>query len=115
MSYMEPRRTAPFGAITIYRASSALTGAFDAIFGARRATPLDRFSPSELEDLGLSIADLPREFRPGLLEQAVGLFGAWNARRRTISELSRLNDAQLDDIGLTRWDVAELSAGRVTF
>jgi uncharacterized protein YjiS (DUF1127 family) len=114
MSYMEPRHTAPFGAITLYRAGSALVDAF-AIFGRRRATPLDRFSPAELEDLGLSIADLPRELRPGLLDQFVGRVRAWNARRRTLAELSRLNDAQLDDIGLTRWHVQELGAGRVTF
>lgn len=115
MSYMEPRRTAPFGAITIYRAGSALTDAFDTVFGARRGTPLGRFSPAELEDLGLSVADLPDERRTGMLDGIVGIFRAWNARRRTIAELSRLNDAQLDDIGLTRWDVAELSAGRARF
>jgi uncharacterized protein YjiS (DUF1127 family) len=115
MSYMEPRRTAPFGAITIYRAGSALNDAFDLIFGGRRRTSLGRFSPAELEDLGLSVADLPAEPRTGLLDKVAGVFRGWNARRRTLAELGRLNDAQLDDIGLTRWDVEELSAGRVTF
>ncbi len=115
MSYMEPRRTAPFGAITIYRVGSTLTDAFDAVFGRRQATPLGRFTPSELEDLGLSVADLPGERRGGLIDQMVGVVRAWNARRHTLAELGRLSDAQLDDIGLTRFDVEELRAGRVSF
>ena len=109
MSYIDTNRQAPFGAITIFRATTALTGAVDMLTGilTRRTTTLATFSPSQLEDIGISLADLqPR--RPGILSRAAAAFADWNARRRTIAELGRLNDAQLDDIGLTRCDVEEL-------
>jgi uncharacterized protein YjiS (DUF1127 family) len=35
----------------------------------------------------------------------------WNERRRTIAALRRLNDDQLDDIGLCRGDVTDLARG----
>jgi uncharacterized protein YjiS (DUF1127 family) len=114
MSYMEPRAAAPFGAITLYRAGSALSDAIELLTGGRRATPLARLSPAEMEDLGLSIADLPSG-RSDIVGRIAAVYRAWNARRRTIAELSRLSDAQLDDIGLTRWHVEELRAGRPSF
>lgn len=112
MSYMEPRASAPFGSITLYRAGSVLSDAIALLTGARRARPLVRLSPAEMEDLGLSLADLPEIGRTGIVAQIAAGYRAWNARRRTIAELSRLSDAQLDDIGLTRWHVEELRAGR---
>ncbi len=51
----------------------------------------------------------------GLFDHVARTVRAWNARRRTINELDRLNEAQLDDIGLTRWHVEELRTGRVTY
>ena len=35
----------------------------------------------------------------------------WNERRRTVLVLSRLSDAQLDDIGLTRGDIDRMAYG----
>jgi uncharacterized protein YjiS (DUF1127 family) len=116
MSSIGTRNTAPFGAITLYRAGSLLTDAAAAIsmlFQPARS-PLRALSPAELEDIGLSVADLAPA-RKGVFARAADTFGAWNARRRTVSALGRLSDAQLDDIGLTRWHVEELRAGRVTF
>lgn len=120
MSIIDTRNTAPFGAITLYRAGSLLTDAAAAVsvLFDRRRTELTRLSPAELEDIGLSIADLPASHKGlfgGLFGRVAGSVRAWNARRRTINELGRLNDAQLDDIGLTRWHVEELRAGRVTY
>ncbi len=109
MSYIDGNRPAPFGAITIFRATTALTDAVDLLLGTlgRRAATLASFSPAQLEDIGLSVADVqPR--RPGILARTVSAFADWNARRRTIAELGRLSEAQLDDIGLTRCDVEEL-------
>jgi uncharacterized protein YjiS (DUF1127 family) len=115
MSYIDSRHTAPFGAITLYLIGSALTDAAAAASGlfGRRATHLVALSPAELEDIGLSVADLPE--RESFFSHVADTVRAWNSRRRTISALSRLSDAQLDDIGLTRWDVEELRAGRLTY
>ena len=113
MSYIDRRQTAPFGAITLYRIGSAVTDAAAAVSGlfGRRPTHLVRHSPTELEDIGLSVADLPAPGK-GLFGHIAETVRAWNARRRTLSVLGRLSDAQLDDIGLTRWHVEELRAGR---
>lgn len=43
---------------------------------------------------------------------AVRLFIAWQERRATLLELSRLNDATLEDVGLTRGDINDLLHGR---
>lgn len=37
---------------------------------------------------------------------------AWNDARRTLKALSRLSERELDDIGLTRADVARVAQGR---
>lgn len=116
MSYIDTRKTAPFGAITLYRAGSLLADAATAVsvFFQRPATRLRALSPAELEDIGLSVADLtPR--RKGLASHLVDTFHAWNTRRRTVSALDRLTDGQLDDIGLTRWHIEELRSGRVGY
>lgn len=114
MAYMESRHTAPFGAITLYRAGSALTSlgvALSRLIEPRRPA-LSRLSPAELEDIGLSVTDLTGR-RRGLLGDLAETFRAWSARRQTVAALSRLSDAQLEDIGLTRWHVEELRAGRI--
>ena len=113
MSHIAGNRPAPFGAITIYRATEALTGAADALRAARmrRGTALAAFSPAQLEDIGLSIADVPAGRRRGTLARLVATIRAWNARRRTIAELERLSEAQLDDIGLTRGQIELLRLG----
>ncbi len=116
MSYVDNRHAAPFGAITLYRAGSLLTDAATAVpmLFARRGHGLAALTPAELEDIGLSVADLPAPGK-GLFGHVRDAVRGWNARRRTIGALGRLSDAQLDDIGLTHWDVEELRAGRVTY
>lgn len=44
------------------------------------------------------------------VETLVGEFAAWNARRRTARELSRLSDRQLQDIGLLGADLNDVAA-----
>ena len=114
MSYIDGNRAAPFGAIAIYRLTSAVAEAADALRHgfARRAPALDAFTPAELEDIGLSVADMPAGRRPGLFARAVAALREWNLRRRTVAELGRLSDAQLDDIGLTRGHIEQLRLGR---
>jgi uncharacterized protein YjiS (DUF1127 family) len=117
MSYVDgPRNGAPFGAITLYRAGSLLTDAAAAVYAyfGRPRTELARLTPADLEDIGLSVADLPPPGK-GLFGHVAETVRAWNARRRTVDALGRLNDSQLDDIGLTRWDVEELRAGRLIY
>jgi uncharacterized protein YjiS (DUF1127 family) len=116
MSYTDTRNTAPFGAITLYRAGSLLSDAAAAVsvvFQPPRSR-LRALTPAELEDIGLSVADLAPA-RKSMVDHLVDTYRAWSARRRTVSALGRLSDAQLNDIGLTRWDVEELRAGRVTY
>jgi uncharacterized protein YjiS (DUF1127 family) len=116
MSYIDTPKTAPFGAITLYRAGSLLTDAaatVSVMFQPPRSR-LRALTPAELEDIGLSVADLAPA-RKGVFDIVADAFRAWNARRRTINALGRLSDAQLDDIGLTRWHIEELRAGRVTY
>ncbi len=43
------------------------------------------------------------------LTHLVGLFTAWNDARATKSALSKLSDAELDDIGLIRGDIDEVA------
>ena len=85
MSYIDNRNTAPFGAITIYRAGSLLSGAAAAVSGLfdRRGTRLHALSPAELEDIGLSVADLAPA-RKGLFEQLSETFGAGRAPRSNL-------------------------------
>ncbi|PHQ99329.1 MAG: hypothetical protein COB39_04500 [Marinosulfonomonas sp.] len=39
-------------------------------------------------------------------------FANWNSARRTRKQLAKLSDYMLEDIGLTRGDIASFSAGR---
>lgn len=47
-----------------------------------------------------------------LAEQAMDVVAAWHGARHTRRELSRLSDAQLDDIGLDRGDIARIAGAR---
>ncbi len=42
----------------------------------------------------------------------VQTFSNWNSARKTRKELAKLSDYVLEDIGLTRGDIASFSAGR---
>ena len=46
-----------------------------------------------------------------LLGAALASWRAASLRRRTLAELSRMSDAHLDDIGLTRGDLMAMEAG----
>lgn len=108
MSYSDTHRPASFGAISIHPAVSALTAVFERV--THRGVVLSRFSPAEREDLGLNLRDLTP--RPGVFARAVAALRAWNTRRLTVDALSRLSDAQLRDIGITRMDIMDLREGR---
>lgn len=100
MSYTDTRHhAAPFGAITIYRAVSAFGEAADSVLGLIRrragATPA-------------ASGAVARRARPGI----VASLRAWKTRRRTIAQLGRLSDRQLDDIGLNRMAIEALRFGR---
>lgn len=114
MSYVDGNRTAPFGAITIYRVISVLADGADRLWGAvaSRAVALSAFSPAQREDIGVAADHLRADRTAGFLASAAFAVREWDARRRTVAELSRLSDAQLDDIGLTRGDVDALRSGR---
>ncbi len=114
MSYVDGNRAASFEAAAFHRAT---TGFAELVAHLRRpagarVTALSAFSPAQLEDMGLSLADMPTRTGPGILARLVAAFRDWDARRRIIYELQRLSDAQLDDIGLTRAHVEELAFGR---
>jgi uncharacterized protein YjiS (DUF1127 family) len=114
MAYMDSGRPAPFGSIAIYRATSVASDAAARVerwFG-RRDSELSRLTPAELEDIGLSVADIAAP-RRGFFDYLADSLRAWQARRVTLNALGRLTDAQLDDIGLTRFHVEELRAGRI--
>ena len=46
------------------------------------------------------------------LSHLVGLISAWNDARVTKSALSKLSDAELNDIGLVRGDIDEVARPR---
>ena len=66
MAMIETARTAPFGAITTYRVTHALSGIVttmmtwfkDRIEAKRTAEALSRLSPAMLDDIGLTAADI---------------------------------------------------------
>jgi len=69
-----------------------------------------------LRDIGLDRADIDtylNEGKPGVITRGVATlvdgFKAWNMARQTKYALLRLTDAQLNDIGLTRFDVEMLA------
>lgn len=114
MSYIDGNRPAPFGAITIFRAATALGDLVDSLrrSRARRAAGLTRFTPAQMEDLGLSVGDMTADRRPGILSAVAIALREWDARRRTVAALERLTDSQLDDVGLTRADIEDLRFAR---
>lgn len=72
-----------------------------------------------LQDIGLERADIDAyiaDGKPGVIAGGfaalAGKFNAWNTARQTKYALLRLTDAQLTDIGLTRFDV-ELLANEI--
>lgn len=59
----------------------------------------------------------PRNIRHGVsrwLSLLAARFRAWLERRRVARELSQLSDRDLDDIGLSRWQIQAWAAGRLT-
>ncbi|HET7410820.1 MAG TPA: DUF1127 domain-containing protein [Paracoccaceae bacterium] len=114
MSYIDRHRPAPFGAVTAHRATSAIGEFATGLrrLATRRYTTLAALSPAALEDIGLSVADVPARRRPGVFARAVAAIRDWDARRRTVAELERLSDTQLADIGLLRAHIDDLRRGR---
>lgn len=98
----------PFGAISIFRAVSAIETFAGRIGLIRTAPSLASFSPAHLDDMGLSVADYAETDRPGVVARIGRWFADRRANARTLDELSRLTQSQLDDIGLTEGDVARI-------
>lgn len=114
MSYVECHQPAPFGAVPAKKATTAFSTLANGLrrLSGHRPVTVSGLSPTELEDIGLSVADLPTGRVSGAFARVVAAFRDWDARRRTVSELSRLSDAQLADIGLLRVHIEDLRNGR---
>ena len=99
---------APFGAITTFRITSALSSVVDDIlaWNARRAmaAKFSALTPRELEDIGL-LAAAREDDRPGVFAR----IAAWAQDKvdnaRTAHQLSSLSPEMLEDIGMTTADV----------
>ena len=113
MSYIDRHRPAPLGAITTDRATAAIGDLANRLrrLAAPRPTTLAALSPAALEDIGITVADMPAR-RPGIFARAVAAIADWAARQRTAAELERLSDTQLADIGLLRAHIDDLRRGR---
>ncbi|MEX2297150.1 MAG: DUF1127 domain-containing protein [Dongiaceae bacterium] len=80
-----------------------------------------RQAPSTLKDILQSRpADHPERARTGpepmkdmmtaYLSHLTDAFRRWNTRRKTVATLLRLDERQLDDIGIARGDIEEIAA-----
>ncbi|KGJ11956.1 DUF1127 domain-containing protein [Paracoccus panacisoli] len=54
---------------------------------------------------------LPAASRPGLLSRLGAAFAHWAEVRETRSQLNRLTDRELTDIGLSRADIEHVARG----
>ncbi|MEM7424264.1 MAG: DUF1127 domain-containing protein [Pseudomonadota bacterium] len=101
-------QNAPFGAVSVYRVSSALYGvAQDALAWQARRTALaelQRLTPNQLEDIGLSLADVNRS-GSGFFARSIERIKDAVERIRAARELSLLSPRLLDDIGMNEADV----------
>lgn len=111
MAMIDNAQTAPFGAITTYRVTSALTGVADDVlmWNARRtmAAEFSSLSPRELEDIGLLAAPAAPK---GIFASIVGWVQDKVEARQTAAQLGNLSPKMLDDIGLTGADVEAIRA-----
>ena len=109
MAMIDNAHKAPFGAITTYRITSALTGVADDLiaWNARRkmAAEFELMSPRELEDIGL-VAAAKDAKGPDILAKATAWVQGKLDAAKTARELSALSPSLLNDIGLTQADVA---------
>lgn len=108
MAMIDTAHRAPFGAVTIFRTSSALLDVATAFRDRqeRRATSnaLAAWSPNQLEDIGLTIADIEPRSR-GWADRVVAWFRASIEAAQTARELSALSPRMLEDVGMTLADV----------
>ncbi len=96
-------RPAPFGAITVYKVISSVS----APFGRTRTIDMANMSPAIREDLGVTLRDVDPH-KSSLLSRAIQWVRDQHVRRQTMAQLSALSDRQLEDIGMSRADVAKL-------
>jgi len=47
----------------------------------------------------------------GIFGQFIGMYAAWNDARKTRDALTRLNDRELNDLGLSRGDIDAIAQG----
>ena len=117
MAMTDNAQNAPFGAISIYRITSALTGVVGGIqkWNTRRTMEarFSALSPRELEDIGL-LAAAKDENRSGIFGSVVAWVQAKIDAAKTARQLSALSPQMLNDIGLTQADV-EAIRNRASF
>ena len=66
-----------------------------------------------LETLRPVVAGRPFGRFGATFHQAISMLTAWNDARMTRNALARLSDRELEDIGLNRWDIDEISGRNV--
>ena len=66
-----------------------------------------------LETLRPVVAGRPFGRLGAAFHQAISILTAWNDARMTRNALARLSDRELEDIGLNRWDIDEISGRNV--
>jgi len=111
MAMIDTAHKAPFGAISIHRATAWFFSAAESFstWRARQRTEAELLSLSrtQLDDIGIALGDVIQD-KPTLLDRAVIWFRDRRDAARTAQMLETLSTRHLEDIGLTQADVADL-------
>ena len=110
MAMIDTAHKAPFGAITVHRATAWFYSVAESynIWRARQQTEAEFLSlkRSQLDDAGIALVDVVHD-EPTMLDRAIVWFKDRRDAARTARMLDGLSNRQLEDIGLTRADVAD--------
>ena len=110
MAMIDTAHKAPFGAISIHRATAWAYSVAESFstWRARQRTEeeLLKLSRAQLDDIGIALGDVIQD-RPTLLDRAVVWFKDRRDAARTARMLESLPARHLEDIGLTQADVAD--------
>ena len=109
MAMIDTAHKAPFGAITVHRATAWVYSVAESYstWRARQQTEAEVLSlkRSQLDDAGIALVDVVHD-EPTMLDRAIVWFKDRRDAARTAAMLERLPARHLEDIGLTRADVA---------